>query len=244
MPNTIRKMSGCPIRPVRHIYRRIGGGPITNYSTIGGICKICPPVPPPPPPPPIPNIRFRVYSNVPYSVLFYLGGGSGTYDLGNGILIPWSGSLAVPISGIVPVGGTVLIYSNDIQIFNIIDQPVSYLDLSNCPTLKELICSQTFSGQSYLTGAVDLSGNPNLIVVDFSNTLISSLSGVTSCPQLVSIFLDGADFTQETADQLATDINTNESTFGELFIRNQVGGTININNTIYNILRGKNWTIS
>jgi hypothetical protein len=183
-------MSGCPVRQVRHIYRRNGGGPITNYSTIGGICKICPPPPPPPPPRPPVNIEFRVFSAIPYSVTFELKGGTGSYDLGDGVLLPFSALvLPVTITGIVPVGGTVLIYGNAIETFKTTDQPVSYLDLSNCPTLKELECSQTISGQSYLTGTVNLSGKLNLISVDFTNTLISSLTGVEKCALLVNIFL-------------------------------------------------------
>lgn len=228
-------MSGCPIRPVRHIYKN--RGLVTNYSTIGGVCKICPPgIPPPPPRPPV-NIRFRVFSNVPYSVTFELKGGTGSYDLGDGVLLPFSALvLPVTITGIVPVGGTVLIYGNAIENFTTADQPVSYLDVSNCPTLKELLCYHTSSGQSYLTGAVDLSGNPNLIVVDFTYTLISSLTGVATCPLLVNIQIAGADFSQTTVDELVNDIITNGATSGDLFINSQLGGPININGFLYTLL--------
>jgi hypothetical protein len=233
-------MSGCPIRPVRHIYRRNGGGPITNYSTIQGICKICPPVIPPPPPPPPGNIEFKLYSDVPYSVTFSLGNGSGTYDLGDGILIPWSASLPISITGIVPVGATVRIYSDDIQQFIITDQPVSYLNVSNCPSLKELTCNQ-----SNLTGAFDISGNPNLTRLEFLNTPISSLTGVTSCPQLLGIFLQGAAFTQTTADQLVNDLITNENYLGTLDITAQSTGSITITGFSYIILTNTyKWTIS
>jgi hypothetical protein len=239
-------MSGCPIRPVRHIYRRIGSGPITNYSTIGGICKICPPVIPPPPPPPPGNIEFRVFSAVPYSVTFLLFGGTGTYDLGNGVLIPFSSStIPVNISGVVPVGGTVKIYSDNLEVFSINNQPVSSLDVSNCPTLKELVCSQTTLGQSYITGAFDISANPNLTTIEFLNTPISSLTGVTSCPQLKNIGLSGAAFTQTTADQLVNDLLINEKYNGDLAITSQSTGTIDITDFNYFILENTyNWTIS
>lgn len=227
-------MSGCPVRQVRHIYKN--RGLVTNYSTIGGICKICPPVPPPPPPRPPANILFALQSEVPYSVTFYLGGGSGTYDLGDGILIPWSASLPVPITGIVSVGATVRIYSIDIQQFITTDQPVSLLDVSNCPTLVELECNQSNPGQSYLTGAFDLSANPNLTFVNFMNTLISSLTGVTACPLLISINLDGADFTQTHADELANALLTNGLSYGYLNIVNQSTGTIDITGFLYIIL--------
>ena len=237
-------MSGCPIRPVRQIYKN--RGLVTNYSTIGGICKICPPVPPPPPPPPSSNIEFRVFSTIPYSVTFLLFGGTGTCDLGDGVLIPFSAStIPVNISGVVPVGGTVKIYSDNLEVFSINNHPVSYLDISNCPTLKELICSQSNSGQSYLTGAFDISGNPNLTTIEFLNTLISSLTGVTSCPQLGNIQLPGAAFTQETADQLVNDLIANEKYYGDLTISFQSTGSIDITGFLYVILSNTyNWTIS
>jgi len=239
MPNTIRKMSGCPVRQVRHIYKN--RGLVTNYSTIGGICKICPP---PPPPRPRPNIRFALQSDVPYSVSFFLGLGSGTYDLGDGILLPFSASLPVPITGIVPVGATVQIYSNDIQAFIATDQPVSYLDVSNCPTLTELQCDQSNPGQSYLTGTFDISANPNLIKIQFLNTLISSLTGAASCHQLVNIILTGAAFTQTTSDELVNDIITSGVTFGSLEIISQSGGTIDISGFLYTtLINTYNWTI-
>jgi len=244
MQNTIRKMSGCPIRPVRQIYKN--RGLVTNYSTIGGMCKICPPVIPPPPPPPPGNIEFRVFSAVPYSVTFLLFVGTGTYDLGNGVLIPFSSStIPVNISGVVPVGGTVKIYSDNLEVFSTNNQPVSYLDISNCPTLKELQCSQSNPGQSYLTGAFDISGNPNLTSIEFLNTPISSLTGVTSCLQLGNIQLPGAAFTQTTADQLVDDLLINEKYNGDLTISFQSTGTIDITGLNYLILTNTyNWTIS
>jgi hypothetical protein len=187
-----------------------------------------------------------VFSAIPDSVTFYLGGGSGTYDLGNGVLIPFSTpSTVIPITGIVPVGATVKIYSNDIQQFSTNNEPVSSLDVSNCPTLTSLQCNQSSPGQSYLTGAFDISGNPNLTQVNFENTLISSLSGVTSCPNLVFIVLTGAAFTQETADQLVNDLLTNQnSSGGGLTISSQSTGTIDITGFIYIILTNTyNWTI-
>lgn len=236
-------MSGCPIRPVRHIYKN--RGLVTNYSTIGGICKICPPSIPPPPPRPPANIEFRVYSDEPYLVSFSLGNGSGTYDLGDGILIPWSASLAVPITGIIPAGATVQIYSNDILEIVITDQPVSYLSVSNCPTLTELTCSQSNPGQSYLTGAFNISGNPNLSTLNFSNTLISSLTGVTSCISILNISLPGAAFTQTTADELANDLITNGNiNGGTLNITAQSTETIDIAGFLYTtLINAYNWTI-
>ena len=239
-------MSGCPIRPVRQIYKN--RGLVTNYSTIGGICKICPPVPPPPPPPPPPpssNIEFRVFSTIPYSVTFLLFGGTGTYDLGDGVLIPFSAlMMPVNISGVVPVGGTVKIYTDNLEVFSTNNQRVSYLDVSNCPTLTELQCNQTSPGQSYLTGAFDISANPSLTSIEFVNTLISSLTGVTSCPQLGNIQLSGAAFTQTTADQLVTDLLTNEKIGGNLTITSQSSETIDISGILYIILTNTyNWTI-
>jgi len=32
--------AGCPVRQVRHIYRRNGGGPLLNYSPLVGVCRI------------------------------------------------------------------------------------------------------------------------------------------------------------------------------------------------------------
>jgi hypothetical protein len=243
MPNTIRKMSGCPVRQVRHIYKN--RGLITNYSIIGGICKICPPPPPTPPPRPPANIEFRVFSATPYSVTFELGLGSGTYDLGDGVLIPFSALvLPVTITGVVPVGGTVRIYSNDLEGFKTTDQPVSYLDVSNCPTLTSLLCNQTNPGQSYLSGVFDISANPNLLGVQFTNTLISNLTGSAFCPQMGLIDLTGANFSQLTADELVNDIFNSTATFGALLLTNQVGGTIDITGFLYtNLINTYGWDI-
>jgi hypothetical protein len=234
-------MSGCPVRQVRHIYRRNGGGPITNYSTIGGICKICPP---PPPPPPVPNIQFSVHSDVQYFVTFKLYGGSGTYDLGNGILHTFSAPLGlITITGLVPVGATVLIYGSNIQTFETVDQPVSYLNVSNCPTLRILRCNQTSFFQSYLTGPFDISTNPNLIEVQFLRTLISGLPNAILCPGLKYIDVFGDAFDQTAADQLVNDLVTIGGTNGYLRIRNQAEDNIDITGFIYTALTNLNWTI-
>ena len=244
MQNTIRKMSGCPIRPVRHIYKN--RGLVTNYSTIGGICKICPPGIPPPPPRPPANIRVTLRSGVPYSFTFQIYGGTGTYDLGDGILLPFSApTLPLTITGIVPVGGIVLIYGDNIEWFKTNDQPVSSLDVSNCPRLTILNCNQTNPGQSFLTGKFDISVNPNLIAVEFLNTLISSLTGAASCPQMGNIILSGAAFTQTTSDELVNDIITSGATFGYLDISNQSGGTIDITGFLYTtLINTYGWSIN
>jgi hypothetical protein len=241
MQNTIRKMSGWPSPQVRHIYKN--RGLVTNYSTIGGICKICPPVIPPPPPPPPANIRVALQLVVPILFLVTVYG-NGSYDSGNGILVPFIAQMPMTISMTVQPGNTVLFYSTNISIFNMVDQPVSLLDVSNCPTLAILRCNQTNPGQSYLTGAFDISANQNLVEVQFLNTLISSLTGVTSCPTLGTIVFTGAAFTQTTADELVNDLLTNGTPNGNLAIVNQSGGTIDINGFLYTtLINTYNWTI-
>uniref|UniRef100_A0A6C0CFG7 Uncharacterized protein n=1 Tax=viral metagenome TaxID=1070528 RepID=A0A6C0CFG7_9ZZZZ len=233
-------MSGCPIRPVRHIYKN--RGLVTNYSTTGGICKICPPSAPPRP---SANISFALHSDVPYSVTFIVGGGNGTYDLGDGVLHPFFGSDGyATIHGIVPVGATVLIYGSIINLFGTSDQPVSFLDVTNCSTLQILNCNQFSPGQSYLTGSFDLSSNPLLTQVQFLNTLISELTGVTSCPGLINVIVSGDAFTQTTSDELVNFLITNGASNGYLSIVNQSDGTIDITGFLYNTLIDTfNWNI-
>lgn len=234
-------MSGCPIRPVRHIYKN--RGLVTNYSTTGGVCKICPPgVPPPPPRPPV-NIQLALQSEVPYSFSVFVYG-SGTYDAGDGILVPFSAGMPMNLTMTVPVGATVLFYSTNISVFQMVDHPVSYLDISNCPTLVILNCNQSNPGQSFLTGPFDISANPNLTEVQFLNTLITDLTGVTSCPVLSNIILAGAAFTQTTSDELANALITNGASNGNLDIINQSGGTIDITGFLYTtLINTYNWTI-
>jgi hypothetical protein len=170
--------------------------------------------------------------------------GSGTYDVGDGILIPFSAEMPMNITMTVPVGATVLFYSTDISIFQMVDRPVSVLDISNCPTLIILTCNQSNPGQSYLTGTFDISANPALIEVQFLNTLISNLTGVTSCPGLANLVVTGAAFTQTTADGLVNDLLTNGTPNGNLAIVNQSGGTIDITGFLYTaLINTYNWTI-
>jgi hypothetical protein len=237
-------MSGCPIRPVRHIYKN--RGLVTNYTTTGGVCKICPPPPPPPPPRPPVNIRFRVQWDLAFTVSFSIYGGSGFYDLGDGILLPFSAiSNPITITGVVPLGGTVLIYDSNILIFQTVDQPISFLDVSNSATLTVLTCNQSIPFHSSLAGSFDITANVNLNHIDFTNTAITDLVGVTSCPSLIIIELTGASFTQTTADLLVNDLITNGQTFGTLSIINQVSETIDTNDPYFQyLINNLNWSIT
>jgi len=152
--------------------------------------------------------------------------------------------VAETVTGIVPVGGTVLIYGNSIEWFKTTDQPVSYLDVSKCPTLTVLNCNQNSPGQSYLTGAFDISANQNLVEVQFLNTLISSLSGITSCPGLLTINVSGDAFTQTVSDELVNDLFTNGASGGNLNITSQSTGTIDITGLLYTtLINAYNWNI-
>ena len=222
-------MSGCPVRQVRHIYKN--RGLITNYSTIGGICKICPPPPPPRPPP---NIRVALQSDVPYSFSLNVTG-SGTYDSGNGQLVPFSSGLDPSILIIMTVqpGNIVLFYSTDISFFETTEQPVSLLDLSNSPTLTRLSCTY-----ASLTGPFDISHNPLLTYVQFDGTLITQLTGVTSATGLENVLFDYSAFTQTTADELVNDLLTNGTPNGALILSNQVGGPIDNSGFLFTALIG------
>ena len=223
-------MSGCPVRQVRHIYKN--RGLVTNYSTIGGICRICPPLPPPPPPPPPRppvNIRVAFQSAVPFLFSVTLLG-NGNYDSGNGILVPFSLDSPTVITMTVQPGNTVLFYSTDIVIFQTVGQPVSLLDISNCPTLTTVICNQ-----GYLVGAFDISTNQNINEIQFLDTLITEITGVIST-SLRTILLGGAAFTQATADELANYILTNGLLNGFLDLSNQSTGAIDITGFLYTTL--------
>jgi hypothetical protein len=144
----------------------------------------------------------------------------------------------------VQPGATVLFYSTDISVFQMVDQPVSLLDVSNCPTLAVLVCNQSNPGQSYLTGSFNISTNPNLFEIQFLNTLITELTGVTSATGLRTVVLSGAAFTQTTADILTNDLLTNGTLNGNLTIVSQSGGTIDITGFLYTtLINTYNWTI-
>ena len=234
-------MSGCPVRQVRHIYKN--RGLVTNYSTTAGICRICPPGSTPPPRP-RPNIILRLGSTAPHSFSVFVYG-SGSYDSGNGTLVPFSAGMPMNITMTVEIGDTVLFYSSDISVFQMVDQPVSLLDITNCPTLAVLGCNQSIPGRSYLTGPFDISTNPNLFEIQFVNTLITELTGVTSCPGLRTIGLAGAAFTQATSDELVNDLLTNGTSNGYLSIVSQTDGTIDITGFLYTaLINTYNWTIA
>jgi hypothetical protein len=164
--------------------------------------------------------------------------GNGTYDSGNGILVPFSVVSPTTITMTVQPGNIVLFYSTDITIFQMVGQPVSLLDISNCPTLTAVICNQ-----GYLTGAFDISTNPNINEIQFLDTLITELTGVIST-SLQVILLGGAAFTQETADQLANYLLTNGLLNGFLDVSNQTTGAIDITGFVYTgLINDYGWSI-
>ena len=234
-------MSGCPVRQVRHVYKNRTGGPITSYSTIGKVCKLCIssfPTPPPPPPPPPHNILVGIGTTNTAVIQLYVEG-SGTYIVDSRDPVPFN----EPAGFFVPVtvynNSKIYILSANISTFVMMGYPIlSTLSISNAPTLHFVTISN-----SQLSGVFDVSSNINLEQIELSDNLLTGVTGLNVCPNLSSINITNTNITQSAADSIANQINVAGATDGYLNISSQKTGTINTTGAIYNTLRGKNWTI-
>ena len=234
-------MSGCPVRQVRHVYRRNGGGPLLSYSPLGGVCRIgCGPQPPPPPPLPPHTILINVGSNGITTLRIYISDGEGTYVVDNGVpvgFIDELGALNIDIN--VSPSSNVYINSTFFNIFELINYPIESFSISSAMSLYNLKIDNT-----NISGVFDVSKITDLRQLELTNNFITGVTGLNLCPFAEDITITNTNITQTAADSIANQINDAGYSNGTLDISSQKTGTINITGAIYNTLRGKNWTIS
>jgi hypothetical protein len=233
------------------VYRNRTGGTINNYSTIGGVCKLCissfPSPPPPPPGPTGPTGSFIQFTFTPQIIPFVFRcrlEGSGTVDYGNSILIPFNETYApggyFGITGIVQPNNKVTIYSSDITTLDCSEQPVISVNASTLPTIT-LIDFTTSS----LVGGFDVSKYPNSNSFYLADNNITGLVGIPFLREpLSSLRLAGNSITQANANDIATQLATLNFTNVIMQIESQRNGTIDTNTAPFLYLKNTlDWTI-